>query len=109
MHYADSLRYISVDIFFSPIKIVPGDVTGVIYDGPEQTDTSLVDIDAQLDGTLVTAQFEGFESAAHGIARYEWGVGTKPRTDDVMTYTSFGIVLVENNTNTGEGKYDTNS
>ena len=42
--------------------------------------------------TTITSSFYGFNSARDGIAHYYWAVGTKPFSDDVMTYTDQGIV-----------------
>ncbi|XP_078585863.1 uncharacterized protein LOC144867674 [Branchiostoma floridae x Branchiostoma japonicum] len=88
----------SIVVVSSPIKVVPGDKVGVVADGPHMTDSetddvSTVDVDYQLQTGAVTVRFKGFESARHGIVHYEWAVGTAALWDDVMPYSSAGIVL----------------
>ena len=73
---------------FSPIKVVSGDVAGVVKDGPD----TLVDIDYQLDLSTVTVTFSGYESERDGVTRYEWAVGSAPRLDDVMPYSYVNLV-----------------
>ena len=73
---------------FSPIKVVSGDVAGVVRDGPD----TLVDIDYQLDLSTVTVTFSGYESERDGVTRYEWAVGSAPRLDDVMPYSYVNLV-----------------
>ena len=75
-------------IYFSPIKVVPGDKAGVVRDGPD----TLVDIDYQLDLSTVTVTFSGYESERDGVTRYEWAVGSAPRLDDVMPYSYVNLV-----------------
>ena len=73
---------------FSPIKVVSGDVAGVVKDGPD----TLVDIDYQLDLSTVTVTFSGYVSERDGVTRYEWAVGSAPRLDDVMPYSYVNLV-----------------
>ena len=68
--------------------MLPGDKTGTVTDGP----TPDADIDYQLQSHSLTVQFFGFESARDLIARHEVGVGTRPKYDDVLTYSSEGII-----------------
>ncbi|XP_078575736.1 uncharacterized protein LOC144861641 [Branchiostoma floridae x Branchiostoma japonicum] len=95
----------STEVVSSPIKVVPGDKAGVVVDGPhitdgEADDVTTVDVDYQLHTGTVTVRFKGFESARHGIVHYEWAVGTAALQDDVMPFSSAGIVLYENNDDT---------
>ncbi|XP_077992165.1 uncharacterized protein LOC144446291 [Glandiceps talaboti] len=91
----------------SPIKVLQGDIAGIVEDGPEteivSSEIVSVDVDYQKEETVVTAQFMGFESQVHGISHYEWAVGTQPRSDDVQPYTNAGIVLSGDHDNPGEG------
>ena len=72
---------------FSSIKVVPGDKEGVVTDGAVE-----VDVDYQLQTNTLTVTFTGFESTSHGIMQHEIAVGTRPEYDDVLTYTSDGII-----------------
>ena len=72
----------------SPVRIVEGDQAGVVYDGPDMTG----DVDFQIDETTATASFRGFHSVRDGIRQYLWAVGTQPYGDDILAYTSYGIV-----------------
>ena len=76
---------------FSPIKVVAGDVAGVVTDGPDMQ----ADIDHQLDVSEVTMTFSGFESQRDGLARYEWAIGSSPRFDDVMPYSYIDLMTVD--------------
>ncbi|XP_019642103.1 PREDICTED: uncharacterized protein LOC109483513 [Branchiostoma belcheri] len=94
----------SSEVVSSPIKVVPGDKTGVVLDGPHMTDSesddvATVDVDYQLHTGTVTVRFKGFESARHGIVHYEWAVGTAPLLDDVQSFSSAGIVLYDGDAN----------
>ena len=82
----------------SPVRIVEGDQAGVVYDGPDMTG----DVDFQIDETTATASFRGFHSVRDGIRQYLWAVGTQPYGDDVLAYTSYGIV--ESIKKTDDGK-----
>ncbi|XP_070564497.1 uncharacterized protein [Ptychodera flava] len=91
----------------SPIKIVPGDKTGIVIDGAEPVEgengTLAGDKDYQMEGTLITAHFSGFESHMHGIVHYEWAIGTEPRGDDVQPFIRAGIVVAPGADNPGDG------
>ena len=78
-------------MFHSPIRVVPGDVTGVTADGP----TPNSDIDYQIDTGTLTATFSGFESQAHGISHIEFCVGTRPGWDDVIPFSKQGVIVEE--------------
>ncbi|XP_019624877.1 PREDICTED: uncharacterized protein LOC109470382 isoform X2 [Branchiostoma belcheri] len=102
----------STVVVSSPIKVVPGDKTGVVVDGPrmadsEDDDVATIDVDYQLYTGTVTVRFKGFESARHGIVHYEWAIGTAALWDDVQPYSSAGIVTYNDNANVegigGEG------
>ena len=56
------------------------------------------DIDYQIEDHTITMSFSGFESALHGIDRYEWAIGTQPRYDDVMPFTDYGIIVTDERT-----------
>ena len=77
-----------VHLCLSPIKMVSGDVAGVVSDGP---DTQL-DIDYQMDKSEVTVTFTGYESERDGVAHYQWAIGTAPRLDDVMPYSYVNLI-----------------
>ncbi|XP_078658230.1 uncharacterized protein LOC144903713 [Branchiostoma floridae x Branchiostoma belcheri] len=94
----------STEVVSSPIKLVPGDKTGLVLDGPhmkdsESDDVATVDVDYQLHTGTVTVRFKGFESARHGLVHYEWAVGSAPLLDDVQPYSSAGIVLYDEDAN----------
>ncbi|KAI8485273.1 hypothetical protein Bbelb_370200 [Branchiostoma belcheri] len=94
----------STVVVSSPIKVVPGDKTGVVVDGPRMTDSedddvATIDVDYQLHTGTVTVRFKGFESARHGIVHYEWAIGTAALWDDVQPYSSAGIVTYNDNAN----------
>ena len=72
------------------------DVTGVVLDGADVDR----DIDYQLDSGTVTATFRGFESQTHGLVLFEVCVGSRPGWDDVVPYSSEGII-VEDSGDTG--------
>ncbi|XP_070573609.1 uncharacterized protein [Ptychodera flava] len=90
-----------------PLKIVPGDMIGLVIDGPEdvlaESDDIDVDVDYQRESGTVTAQFSGFESVRHGIVHYEWAVGSSPLLDDIQPYISAGVILSEGEDIQGEG------
>ena len=79
---------------YSPIKMVETDSSGMVSDGPS-TD---LDCNYQLDLSLVTATFRGFESQLHGVSHYYWAVGSAPALDDVMSYTSADLVTKDDGT-----------
>ena len=87
-------------LIFSPIKMVSGDVAGVVSDGP---DTQL-DIDYQMDKSEVTMTFSGYESERDGVAHYQWAVGSAPRLDDVMPYSYINLVEEDGGTDGTLGK-----
>ncbi|XP_078621329.1 uncharacterized protein LOC144887805 [Branchiostoma floridae x Branchiostoma japonicum] len=93
----------STTITSSPIKVVAADVSGIVFDGTGAIDLSQteIDVDYQLETTTASLHFEGFESAQHGIAGYEWGIGTTPGTDDVQPFTDMGIVSLEEPSGSG--------
>ena len=45
--------------------------------------------------------FSGFESEACGIVGYEWGVGSTPFATDVLPYSDFGLVLLDEDNHVG--------
>ena len=60
-------------------------------DGPQPN----VDIDYQVDTGTLTAMFSGFESEAHGIHHIEFCVGTRPGWDNIVPYSSQGVIVEE--------------
>ncbi|XP_078578634.1 uncharacterized protein LOC144863382 [Branchiostoma floridae x Branchiostoma japonicum] len=98
---------LSQNLTSRPIKVVPGDRPGVVFDGPltvsNETHTSPVDVDSQRDNTAVTVQFEGFRSVLNGLAHFEWAIGTSPRMDDIQPFSAAGIVLAEDSQHPGYG------
>ena len=82
-------------------------VTGLVFDGAEGTDDSTLvidkDIDYQQDYTTVTAQYTGFESHLHGVVHYEWAVGSTPGGEDVLSFTSHGLIHSEEAAVVGNG------
>ncbi|XP_019614832.1 PREDICTED: uncharacterized protein LOC109462715, partial [Branchiostoma belcheri] len=90
----------STTVTASPIKVVAADVSGLVFDGAGSSDltqmaSTAIDVDYQLEATTVSLQFEGYESAQHGIIGYEWGVGTIPGADDIQPFTDMGIVAFD--------------
>lgn len=85
----------------SAIKVVDGDKTGVVSDGPDPS----VDVDYQLDTSTLTLTFEGFESEAHGISHLEYCVGSRPGVDDVVPYSSVGLIVEDDRQHASIGLY----
>ncbi|CAH1258771.1 JAG1 [Branchiostoma lanceolatum] len=98
---------LSQNLTSRPIKVVPGDRPGVVFDGPltvsNETHTNPVDVDFQRDNTAVTVQFEGFRSVLNGLAHFEWAIGTSPRLDDIQPFSAAGIVLTQDSQHPGYG------
>ncbi|KAI8510725.1 hypothetical protein Bbelb_116410, partial [Branchiostoma belcheri] len=98
---------LSQNLTSRPIKVVPGDRPGVVFDGPlteaNETHTNPVDVDFQLDHTAVAVQFEGFRSVLNGLAHFEWAIGTSPRLDDIQPFSAAGIVLAQDSQHPGYG------
>jgi hypothetical protein len=70
------------------IQILKENVPGVVYDGRKP----LIDEDITNDRFSIAMQFQGFESEACNIVKYEWAVGSKPYFSDINEYTEYGIV-----------------
>ena len=47
--------------------------------------------------------FSGFKSTIHGIASFEWAVGTKPGLEDVQPFTETGLIPPEEDYIDGSG------
>ena len=92
-------------VYYSPIKMVSGDVPGVVTDGP---DTQL-DIDYEMDVSEVTVTFGGYESERNGVTHYQWAVGSAPRLDDVMPFSYINLVEEDGGTQGMLGKMTQNS
>lgn len=87
--------------------------SGIVIDGTDNLDNVInngtavditTDVDYQLDSSTVSVQFSGFESALHGVMHFEMAVGTNPDGgEEVMAFTDFNIVHIEENNTTGNG------
>lgn len=80
-----------------------------MIDGAEGTDNLDLlilddDTDYQLHPTVVTVQFDGFESHLHGVMEYKWAVGTTPGGEDVMSFIPYGLIHSEEVSVKGNGK-----
>ena len=71
------------------IKLLAADKAGTVNDGREFG----TDIQAQFDETSVAVNFDGFESELCGIAGYKVGIGQHPNQNDLLAYTSVGVVM----------------
>ncbi|CAG2236309.1 unnamed protein product [Mytilus edulis] len=92
----------------TPIVVVESDRPGIVIDGTDNTDHDPVseigvDIDYQSDISTLSVQYTGFESHLHGVIDYEWAVGTTPGGQDVTTFSSDGILHIEEQNIAGDG------
>ena len=87
--------------------------TGIVVDGPNSLEETVIarqvvnvtsDLDYQLGSSTVSVQFSGFESALHGVMRFEVAVGTEPGGEDVLPFTSASIVHMEQPDVVGHGQ-----
>lgn len=76
---------------------------GNVVDGTDSSYTVGNDINYQSDISTVSAQFSDFTSNLHGVMSYEWSVGTEPAGEDVLPFTSHGIVHKEEMNVKGDG------
>lgn len=72
-----------------PILVVPSDAPGEVFGGPDAEPR-----EAQVEVADVTATFRDFRAPLHGVARFEFAVGSSPGLDDVQAFTTEGIVNV---------------
>ncbi|CAG2214886.1 unnamed protein product [Mytilus edulis] len=98
----------SSPVVSTPIVVVESDRPGIVIDGTDRTDHDPVsdigiDVDYQSDISTINVQYTGFESHLHGVMDYEWAVGTTPGGQDVTTFSSDGILHVEEETIAGDG------
>ncbi|CAG2193139.1 unnamed protein product [Mytilus edulis] len=98
----------STIITSTPIVVVNEDKPGIVIDGAEGTDNLDLlilddDTDYQLHPTVVTVQFDGFESHLHGVMEYKWAVGTTPGGEDVMSFIPYGLIHSEEVSVKGNG------
>ncbi|VDI27589.1 Hypothetical predicted protein, partial [Mytilus galloprovincialis] len=99
----------STIITSTPIVVVNEDKPGIVIDGAEGTDNLdllILDDDTtdyQLHPTVVTVQFDGFESHLHGVTEYKWAVGTTPGGEDVMSFIPYGLIHSEEVSVKGNG------
>jgi hypothetical protein len=89
---------ISLQAQSKPIYVMKSNVPGTVYDGRE----ILSDGDFTSDRTSLAMSFNGFESEACNIVQYEWAIGYKPFTYDVLPFTEYGIVM--HNATCGQGQ-----
>ena len=73
-----------------PIHVYGENTPGIVYDGREL----YVDKDYSTDTITVAMSFQGFASPACGIRGYEWSLGSEPGYSDILPYTSYGIVML---------------
>lgn len=89
---------ISLQANSKPIYVMKSNVPGTVYDGRKE----LSDDDFTSDRTSLAMSFNGFESDACNIVQYEWAIGYKPFTYDVLPFTDYGIVM--HNATCGQGQ-----
>ena len=77
------------------MRVVQADQTGQAWDGPGLSIE--MDEDYVSGHYSVTIHFSGFESELNGISHYMWALGTRPRSDDVKGYSSYGILTTDIN------------
>ena len=82
----------------SPIKVIRGDVIGIVNDGAIRG----LDIDYQSDTEIVSFTFADFHSSQSDIVRYEWEV--KTGGDVVLPYSSVGLIVHDGDTNETTGE-----
>ncbi|XP_071123199.1 uncharacterized protein [Mytilus edulis] len=94
---------ISEPVVSTPIIVVDEDQPGIVVDGTDSSYTVGNDINYQSDTSTVSVQFSEFTSHLHGVMSYEWSVGTTPSAEDVLSFTSHGIVHKEEKNVKGDG------
>lgn len=72
------------------IFVQKANVPGIVFDGRRL----FKDAKYSRDKASVSGSFYGFESEACGILKYEWAIGTSAYSSNVLTYTTFGLVLL---------------
>ncbi|CAG2187681.1 unnamed protein product [Mytilus edulis] len=75
----------------------------IVVDGTDSSYTVGNDINYQSDISTVSAQFSDFTSHLHGVMSYEWSIGSEPAGEDVLPFTSHGIVHKEERIVKGDG------
>lgn len=73
-----------------PIYVQKANVPGIIFDGRNLYQDEMYTTDY----TSIAASFYGFESESCNIISYEWAVGTSEYGTDIQTYTSYGLVML---------------
>ncbi|XP_052073991.1 uncharacterized protein LOC127711867 [Mytilus californianus] len=81
-----------------PIKVLKDNIPGKVFDGRND----LEDVDFTIDRTSVGMSFVGFESEQCSIVGYEWAIGSQPFYYDVLPFTRYGIVLVNDTYGRGQ-------
>lgn len=77
-------------MYSRPIKILHENVPGTVYDGRQAMQDNVY----TRDKTSIGISFSGFESQTCNIIGYEWAVGTEPYLTDILTFTDYGIVML---------------
>lgn len=72
------------------IFIQKANVPGVVFDGRKL----FVDESFTTDYSSIAASFYGFESESCNIVSYNWAVGTTEYGTDVLSYTDYGLVML---------------
>jgi len=78
-------------------------ITGLVFDGAD--DTMTADVNYQADTHSVTLTFSGFESSLHGIVNYDWAIGTQPGLEDLQPFIEHGVIHAEEVTVAGDGEW----
>lgn len=74
-----------------PFLVLKANVAGTVLDGRSFTD----DLAFSHDKASIAITFSGFSSEACGIVGYEWGIGTSPFATDVLPYSDYGLVMID--------------
>ncbi|XP_052219885.1 uncharacterized protein LOC127837088 [Dreissena polymorpha] len=72
------------------IKVQRANIPGVVFDGRSLFE----DESFTTDHTSIAASFYGFESESCDIINYDWAIGTTEFGTDILTYTNYGLVML---------------
>lgn len=72
------------------IYIQKANVPGIVFDGR----SLFMDESFTTDHTSIAASFYGFESESCSIVSYDWAIGTSEFGTNILTYTDFGLVML---------------
>lgn len=78
---------LSNPIFSTPIKVLNENIPGIIYDGREP----YADERTTNDRFSIAMHFQGFQSEACNIVKYEWAIGSQPYFSDINDFTEYGL------------------